>query len=68
MKKIIALACACAGMCVLSDTAESLSADPLRGTPAQQPRAEILAGTDGLREHMRDNIKEAMQNYGCSVQ
>ena len=43
MKKIIALACACAGMCVLSDTAESLSADPLRGTPAQQPRAEILA-------------------------
>ena len=32
------------------------------------PRSEILAGTDGLRERMRDNIKEALQNYGCPVQ
>lgn len=46
-------------------------AEPLRFFPwlrGFQPRAEILDGPDGLRARMRDNIKEALQNYGCSVQ
>ncbi len=45
--------------------------EPLRFFPWLRgflPRAEILAGADGLRERMRDNIKEALQNYGCPVQ
>ena len=45
--------------------------DPLRFFPWLRgflPRAEILAGADGLRNRMRDNIKEALQNYDCPVQ
>lgn len=51
--------------CVVEDP------DPLRFFPWIRgflPRAEILAGADGLRNRMRDNIKEALQNYGYPVQ
>ena len=45
--------------------------EPLRFFPwlrSLLPHAEILAGPDHLRERMRNNIKEAMQNYDCPVQ
>ena len=61
---------------VLSEENDALTCaiddpEPLRFFPWLRgflPRAEILAGADGLRERMRDNIKEALQNYGCPVQ
>ena len=61
---------------VLSEEDDSLTcaiddADPLRFFPWLRsflPRAEILAGPDGLRERMKNNIKEALENYGCPVQ
>lgn len=45
--------------------------EPLRFFPWLRgflPRAEILAGADGLRKRMKTSIKEALENYGCPVQ
>ena len=61
---------------VLSEEEDALlcaidDAEPLRFLPWLRgflPRAEILAGLDGLRQRMREKIKEALKNYGCPVQ
>ncbi len=61
---------------VLSEEDDALicaveDAEPLRFFPWLRgflPRAEILSGEDGLRERMRNNIKEALKNYGHPVQ
>ena len=61
---------------VLSEEDDSLTcaiddAEPLRFFPWLRgflPRAEILAGADGLRGRMKSSIKEALENYGCPVQ
>lgn len=45
--------------------------EPLRFFPwlrSLLPCAEILAGPDGLRRRMQNNIKEALKKYGCPVQ